>query len=122
MPAQRWADLSEGDYGVSLLNDCKYGYDIHDNVMRLTLLKSATSPDPEADQGEHAFTYSLYPHLGDWREGTVAQAASLNVPLHAVRRAWDAGPAAGNVVAGVGVCCQSGGRHGEEGRGRRRGW
>jgi alpha-mannosidase len=81
---QRWADLSEGDYGASILNDCKYGYDTHDNVMRLTLLKSATSPDPEADQGEHRFTYSLYPHSGDWRSGTVAQAASLNVPLKAV--------------------------------------
>jgi hypothetical protein len=49
--AQKWVDLSEGDYGVSLLNDCKYGHDIRDNVMRLSLLRSPTSPDPEADQG-----------------------------------------------------------------------
>ena len=61
VPAQRWADLSEGDYGVSLLNDCKCGYDTRGDVMRLTLIKSATSPDPEADQGEHVFTYSVYP-------------------------------------------------------------
>ncbi len=84
VPAQRWADLSEADYGVSLLNDCKYGYDIHDNVMRLTLIKSATSPDPEADQGEHQFTYSVLPHKGDWRRETLRQAADLNVPLLAV--------------------------------------
>jgi alpha-mannosidase len=58
---QQWADLSERGYGVSLLNDCKYGHDIKDNVIRLTLLKSATYPDVEADQGEHVFTYSLLP-------------------------------------------------------------
>ncbi|MFN8514042.1 MAG: glycoside hydrolase family 38 C-terminal domain-containing protein [Chloroflexia bacterium] len=55
--AQRWADLSEGDYGVALLNDGKYGYDIHGNTMRLTLLKSGIMPDPNADQGRHQFTY-----------------------------------------------------------------
>lgn len=80
--AQRWADLSEGGYGVSLLNDSKYGHDIHDNVMRLTLLKSAISPDPEADQGLHRFIYSLLPHQGDWRAAqTVRRAYELNVPV-----------------------------------------
>ncbi|HLI07295.1 MAG TPA: alpha-mannosidase [Ktedonobacteraceae bacterium] len=83
--AHRWADLSEGGYGVSLLNDSKYGYDIHDNVMRLTLLKSGISPDPEADQGLHRFTYSLLPHLGDWREAEVVRRAyELNVPVAAI--------------------------------------
>ncbi|NIA30945.1 MAG: alpha-mannosidase, partial [Actinobacteria bacterium] len=62
VPAQKWADLSEGDYGVSLLNDCKYGYDIKDNVIRLTLIKSAIDPDPNADIGHHEFCYSLFPH------------------------------------------------------------
>ncbi len=62
--AHKWVDLSEGDYGVSLLNDCKYGHDIHDNVMRITLLRSPTMPDPMADFGEHQFKYSLYPHDG----------------------------------------------------------
>ncbi|MCP4642928.1 MAG: alpha-mannosidase, partial [bacterium] len=57
VPAHKWADLSEGDYGVSLLNDCKYGYDIKDNVMRLSLLRSPVDPDPHADEGEHHFTY-----------------------------------------------------------------
>ena len=61
----RWADLSEGNYGVALMNDCKYGYDIKDQVMRLTLIKSAIRPDPLADKGYHQFTYSLLPHAGD---------------------------------------------------------
>jgi alpha-mannosidase len=79
--AHKWADLSESNYGVALLNDCKYGYDIHDHVMRLTLIKSATSPDPTADQGEHVMTYSLLPHRGDWREGVASAGYDLNDPL-----------------------------------------
>lgn len=78
----RWADLSEGNFGVALMNDCKYGYDIKNQVMRLTLIKSAIHPDPLADKGYHQFTYSLLPHAGDWREGDVTrQAAALNIPL-----------------------------------------
>jgi len=79
--AHKWVDLSEGNYGVSLLNDCKYGHDIHDNIIRLTLLRGPTYPDPNADQGEHHFTYSLLPHRGDWRTGTVPAAYLLNDPL-----------------------------------------
>jgi alpha-mannosidase len=80
----KWADFSEGNYGVSLLNDCKYGYDIKDNVMRLTLLKSAIRPDALADKGLHQFTYSLLPHAGGWQEaGVVQEAYNLNYPLHA---------------------------------------
>jgi alpha-mannosidase len=81
----QWADLSESGYGVSLLNDCKYGYDIKDNVMRLSLIKSAMVPDPQADLGQHEFTYSLLPHAGDWRTaGTVKEAWALNNPIPAV--------------------------------------
>jgi alpha-mannosidase len=79
--AQKWVDLSEGGYGVSLLNDCKYGHDIQDNVIRLTLLRSPTDPDPNADLGEHRFIYSLLPHPGIWDEFTVSQAYALNDPL-----------------------------------------
>ncbi|MEA3309321.1 MAG: glycoside hydrolase family 38 C-terminal domain-containing protein, partial [Chloroflexota bacterium] len=79
--AQKWVDLSEGGYGVSLLNDCKYGHDIHANVIRLSLLRGTTAPDPEADQGEHHFTYSLLPHAGGWDQETVAAAYALNDPL-----------------------------------------
>ena len=83
--AHRWVDLSEHDYGVSLLNDCKYGHDIHDNVMRISLLKAAVYPDYAADKGEHEFTYSLLPHKGDFIEGkTVQEAFDLNQPMEAV--------------------------------------
>ncbi len=79
--AQKWVDLSEGDYGVSLLNDCKYGHDIYENVIRLTLLRGTTAPDPLADLGEHSFKYSLYPHSGSWGMETVREAYALNNPL-----------------------------------------
>ena len=80
--AHRWADLSEAGYGVSLLNDCKYGYDVHGNVLRLTLLRGPESPDPDADRGQHEFTYALFPHAGDWTEGeTVRRGWELNVPV-----------------------------------------
>jgi len=82
--AQKWVDLSEGNYGVSLLNDCKYGHDIHENVMRISLLRGTTHPDPEADLGEHRFTYALLPHAGDWRSHTAAAAYALNDPLRAL--------------------------------------
>ncbi len=82
VPAHRWADLSEAGYGVSLLNDCKYGYDVKGNVLRLTLLRGPEWPDPNADRGHHEFTYALWPHAGDWREGeTVRRAWELNVPM-----------------------------------------
>lgn len=78
----QWADLSERGYGVSILNDCKYGHDIKNNVIRLSLIKSATDPDYKQDQGEHEFTYSLLPHEGDWVTGhTVQHAWELNNPL-----------------------------------------
>jgi len=75
--AHKWVDLSEGDYGVSLLNDCKYGHDIRGHTIRLTLLKSGVYPDPEADQGEHVFAYALLPHAGDWRAGDTVRHAYL---------------------------------------------
>lgn len=78
--AHKWVDLSEGDYGVSLLNDCKFGHDIHGKVMRLSLLRSPTEPDTHADEGEHTFAYSLLPHAGPWDEHTVAAAYALNDP------------------------------------------
>ncbi len=83
--AHKWADLSEGGYGVALLNDCKYGYDIKDSVMRLSLLKSAIHPNPDADKEVHEFTYSLYPHAGNFKEAKVDQMAyRLNCPVYCV--------------------------------------
>jgi alpha-mannosidase len=82
VPALQWADLSDNNYGVSLLNNSKYGYDIEGNRMRLTLLRAPTSPDPNADRGKHKFTYSIYPHKGDWKEaGTVQKGYELNNPM-----------------------------------------
>ncbi len=82
VPAHRWADLSEPGFGVSLLNDSRYGYATFDNVMSLSLLRGTASPDPKGDIGTHHLRYALYPHTGDWREGgTVAAAARFNRPL-----------------------------------------
>jgi alpha-mannosidase len=83
--AHRWADLSEAGYGVALLNDCKYGYDVRANVLRLSLLRSPTAPDPHCDQGHHSFTYALLPHHGDpFTGGVLEAAAALNTPLRVI--------------------------------------
>ncbi|MGT2950866.1 alpha-mannosidase [Streptococcus cuniculi] len=78
----QWVDLSQRDYGVSLLNDSKYGCDVKGQTLRLSLLKGAIYPDPTADIGRHQFTYSLYPHKGDFIEGeTVKEAWEINDSL-----------------------------------------
>jgi alpha-mannosidase len=80
--AHRWVDLAESDYGVSLLNDGRYGHDVHDSTLRISLVRGPTYPDPQADQGEQFVTYSLYPHAGDWRAGgTIPAAYALNRPV-----------------------------------------
>jgi alpha-mannosidase len=80
--AHRWVDLSEGGYGVALLNDGKYGHSLSHNTLGLSLLKGAIAPDPDADRGFHRFTYSLLPHAGDWREAEVTRRAyELNAPM-----------------------------------------
>ena len=81
VPAHKWADLSEPGYGVSLLNDCKYGHDIHGNTMRLTLLRAPMEPDPQADRGHHEFAYALMPHAGSYIDAeTVRRGYEFNVP------------------------------------------
>ncbi|MEH1882520.1 alpha-mannosidase [Nostoc sp.] len=89
VPALRWADLTgethKGIHGVSLLNDCKYGYDSKPNQLRLTLLRSPNWPDSEADKGFHEFTYTLYPHTGSWESAhTVRRGYELNIPLQVI--------------------------------------
>ena len=82
--AHKWIDVSEDDYGISVLNDCKYGYSVHDSVIGLTMLKSSTYPNPQADRGHHTFSYSFCPHSGDFRKGeTVAKAYMFNNPCSA---------------------------------------
>lgn len=83
---QKWMDLSEGHYGVSLLNDCKYGHSVKDGNMALTLIKSGIEPNPVTDQEEHFFTYAIYPHAENWAgAGTVREAYMLNQPAYAVK-------------------------------------
>ncbi|MEO0635538.1 MAG: glycoside hydrolase family 38 C-terminal domain-containing protein [Pseudomonadota bacterium] len=79
--AHKWACLTDGDYAVALLNDCKYGYDVRDNTIRITLIKSATYPDPNADQGMHEFTYSLLSLPQANMRALDYEAYDLNVPL-----------------------------------------
>jgi len=82
VPALRWADLSDGAYGVSLINSAKYGYDIKGNLMRLSLLRSPKYPDRTADMGKHSIQYALYPHEGSWQAAnTVHRGYEYNSPL-----------------------------------------
>jgi alpha-mannosidase len=82
VPAYRWADISDAKHGFSLLNDGKYGYDAKGNVLRLSLLRSPEWPDPHADEGYHEFTYSLYPHGGNWKDAfTIRRGYELNYKL-----------------------------------------
>jgi alpha-mannosidase len=97
--AHKWVDLSEGDYGASLLNDCKYGHDVQGNTIRLTLLRSPGMPDPQADLGEHEFSYSLLPHAGNWGADTLREAYALNDPLVVFRSGQDINPSAGRASA-----------------------
>lgn len=94
--ALNWADLSDGTYGVSLLSECKHGYDAQSNQLRLTLLRGSKFPDPEADLGHHTFTYALYPHAGSWQSAqTVHKAAELKQPLQVLK--LDSIPATGTL-------------------------
>jgi len=92
VPAQRWADLGDGQHGFSLINDTKYGYDARDNVLRLSLLRSPTFPDPVADRGPQHFRYALYPHSGDWKKAlTVRHGLEFTYPLRATQVAAHTG-------------------------------
>ncbi|MEY2603196.1 MAG: alpha-mannosidase [Verrucomicrobiota bacterium] len=81
IPAHRWVDLSEPSYGVSLLNNGKYGHSAQGNILGISLLRSPIYPDPYADEGDHEFGYAIYPHAGDWRNGTVQAAEDMHWPL-----------------------------------------
>ena len=82
VPAMRWADLGDPSHGVSVLNDSKYGYDAVGNMLRITLLRSPTWPDPEADRGRQRFQYAVYPHAGPWMQAlTMRRGYELNYPL-----------------------------------------
>ena len=83
--AHKWVDISESDYGVALLNDCKYGHGASDDDLSLTLIKTSHYPDESGDVGEHEFAYALFPHMGDWRDGGVIdEAYKFNIPARAL--------------------------------------
>ncbi len=95
--AHKWADLSEGGYGCSIINDCKYGYDIHNSHMRITLMRAPTCPDRTGDHGINTFKYAFHPHAEDWRNDTVQTALAFNVPPVAV---YNADAVEGNITEG----------------------
>ncbi|XP_071483559.1 alpha-mannosidase 2C1-like [Diadema antillarum] len=78
----KWMDLSQHNWGVAILNNCKYGHSVHGSTMRLSLLRSPKSPDDQADMGDHSFSYAIMPHTGTFQEAGVIQAAyEFNNPL-----------------------------------------
>lgn len=92
-PALRWADVGGEQYGIAVLNDCKYGHDILGTRLRMTLLRSGYDPDAISDVGHHDIRYSLFPHVGDWRSAAVAAtAAGFNQPLLATVKAASSVP------------------------------
>ncbi|MGD1104240.1 MAG: glycoside hydrolase family 38 C-terminal domain-containing protein [Terriglobia bacterium] len=89
----KWVDISNSDYGVAILNNGRNGYDAKDNAIHLSVIRGPWGPDPRADEGEHTFGYSIYPHHGGWREGKVQfQALAFNSPLLAMQEPEHASP------------------------------
>jgi alpha-mannosidase len=85
VPALRWADLGDGEHGLSLINESKYGYDARGNVLRLSLLRAPTWPDAKADRGHQHFSFALQPHAGDWKVAqTVHHGYEYNYKLTAI--------------------------------------
>eukprot|EP01133_Synstelium_polycarpum_P019352 gene19353-23170_t len=93
----KWADVSEYDAGVALLNDCKYGYSVRAGLMKLSLLRAPKAPDANADMGQHTFTYSLYPHAGSFQAGgVVREGYDVNSEFYIVNAPAESAP---NVLA-----------------------
>jgi alpha-mannosidase len=83
VPALRWVDVSRPDSGgLTLVNDCKYGFDVAGSMLRMSIVHGATSPDPEADRGRHELRYGLVPHAGSWQDAeAIRRGAEFNSPL-----------------------------------------
>jgi alpha-mannosidase len=81
-PALNWMDISDDDYGLSILSDTKHGFSANGNTAAMTMIRTSYEPDPEADRGEHSFIYSIYPHSGDFtKSDTVRKGYELNHKL-----------------------------------------
>lgn len=99
VPALRWADVSDAEYGLTLLNNAKYGHQAHGNTLGLTLVRAPYEPDNLPDQGLQSFAYALYPHAGDWRAAqSDRRAAEFNQPLLACMTDAHAGSLQPNVA------------------------
>jgi alpha-mannosidase len=106
--AHKWADISQPNYGVGIINNGKYGHKIKGNVISLNLLRSPKTPDPESDMHEHRFTYSLFPHGGTMvQSDLIRQAYQLNVPLAIVEAGSEADEVEGNPWSFVQVSAES---------------
>lgn len=93
VPAERWADITQAGYGISLLTADKYGFDITGSRIRLSLLRAPLWPDPTADRGRHETRYALFPHRGRPEDGnTVQRAYELTTPLLCIATGRHAGP------------------------------
>lgn len=97
--AHKYTDISDFDYGVALLNDCKYGHKVFGSTLDINLLRSTTSPDADADIGVHDIVTTIYPHHGQLQESKVyEQSAMLNCPplifnnknaIHAIKHPFE---------------------------------
>ncbi|XBW36498.1 hypothetical protein QEN19_002075 [Hanseniaspora menglaensis] len=74
----KYADLSEASKGVSIINDCKYGFSTLGNLMKLSLLRSPKRPDAHADMGDHEINYAIYPHVGALNMDTINKSVDFN--------------------------------------------
>jgi alpha-mannosidase len=89
----KWVDISDANYGIAILNNGRNGFDAKDNVIRLSVIRGPWGPDPRADEGQHSFGYSIYPHRGGWKDGKVEfQALAFNSPLFALQEPAHASP------------------------------
>ncbi len=83
VPAQKWVDVTDGQTGIALLNNTKYGHSYHNGDLRITLMRSAGNPDIYPNLGKFIISYALYPHAGDWKNGVWAEGDDFNVPVYA---------------------------------------
>jgi alpha-mannosidase len=83
VPAQKWVDISNGNAGIALLNKTKYGHSYSNGNLRITLMRSGGEPDIYPNLGKFNISYSLFPHLGNWKSGVWAEGEDFNVPVYA---------------------------------------
>jgi alpha-mannosidase len=83
VPAQKWVDVTDGQTGIALLNNSKYGHSYHNGDLRITLMRAAGNPDIYPNLGKFNISYALYPHAGDWTNGAWTEGEDFNIPVYA---------------------------------------